>query len=263
MMSQTITLIRFFLTAYSSRKNIFMLFILLMLGALSGQFIYVLSLSNAQAAQLALQIEFYRYTLALLSVLMLIVSVAEDYDSKQFEQLLSMPLHRWQYLVAQMGSIALINGVICLLSTLGLLLFVTTDITFLSYWFSGFWLELMLVSFIALLAVISLEKIPTAFFLTLSLYVLARLSDAIEQIISMSVEYSEASTVNVLMSHLFSVIQLVLPGSGAFLNNNLFFTQSTQVMNLLLEQASSVSMYGLFLMAIILFDFYRKDFALK
>lgn len=261
MVSQTITLIRYFLTAYSSRKNFFLLISILLAGLLSSQFIAELSLSQAANAQLSFQIEFYRYALIIFSVLILVVSIAEDYESRQFEMLLSMPLSRWQYIVGQISAVLLLNLLMCVLA--GLLLLLQSPINVVFYWLLSFWLEMTLVSFIALLAIISLEKIPSAIMLTLCLYLLSRISDSVLQIITMSVEYSDESMINVVLLMVFEWVQLVLPSTSAFLSNNAFFELSTLSMSNLSLQGFSVLVYCAFILSVTLFDFYRKDFSLN
>ncbi len=258
--SQTITLIRFFLLNYSQRKNLVLLLIILLVGFFSSQFVSELSLINSVEAQFAFQIEFYRYGLVLLSSLILIVTIADDFSSRQFENLLSMPLARWQYIIAQIGAVAIINLVLVVCASVFLLPLV--DINLILIWFGSMWLELMLVSFLALLAILSLEKIPSAMILLLSLYVLSRASPIILEIIKQSVYYSDGDTINQVILMMFQFITFVLPNSNVFVQNNLFYSLSTDDINLV-QQALWVLLYALFITIVSMFDFYRKEFALS
>ena len=68
---------------------------------LGGSFVNELAIINGDAIQTAFVADFLRYSLALLALLMIATSVAEDYEFSQFERLLTMPLARWQYIAAQ------------------------------------------------------------------------------------------------------------------------------------------------------------------
>jgi len=261
MISQTIALIRYFLSAYLVRKNVLIVLAILVVGYLSSQFIVQLSLSKGVEAQLAFQIEFYRYLFVLFSVLLLMVSVADDYESRQFEILLSMPLHRWQYVIAQMGVIFILNFILCIVAALVVSL--QAELTTSLILFVSLWLELVLVSVIALLAIISLEKVPSAVMLTVCLYVLARASDSIVSIVEMSVHYSDQSLVNQAVLYTFKFIQFLLPNTNAYLANDYFFNINIDGLANLFNQALSVLVYVIFIGMVILYDFYRKEYALK
>lgn len=260
MMSQTITLIHFFLLNYSQKKNVTLLLVILLVGFFSAQFVNELSLINSAEAQFSFQIEFYRYGLILLSALILIVAVADDFTSLQFENLLSMPLARWQYVVAQISAMAVVNFAIVLFASS--ILLVQVDLSIIVFWLMSMWLELMLCSLLALLAILSLEKIPSAMIFFLSLYLLSRSSSIIVEIIAQSVYYSDGDMTNQMVLWLFQVITYVLPNQAAFLQNDLFF--ASQVDSIMLwGQFQWFILYGVFIVVIIMFDFYRKEFALN
>jgi len=260
MISQTITLIKFFLLNYSQRKNSVLLGVILLVGFMLAQFTADLSLINSAEAQFSFQIEFYRYGLILLSSLILIVAIADDFASRYFENLLSMPLSRWQYIAAQMGAITLMNAMMVLMACAVLL--AQADFYSVLIWFFSMWFELMLCSMFALLAILSLERVPSAMILLLSLYVLSRSSTIIIEIIEQSVYFHDGKGVSSLILMLFQAISFVLPNTHAFVQNDLFYSMNFDAINLV-GQFTWVALYSVFLSAIILFDFYRKEFALN
>lgn len=260
MVLQTIALIKFFLLNYADRKNALLLAAILLTGVLSAQFISELSLINSANVLLAFQIEFYRYAIILLSTLVMCVAVADDFATQQFEHLLAMPLSRWQYLVAQMVTIFIVNSVFVVVTALVLLAQFGAEIVLT--WAVSYWLELCLVSMIAFLAIISLEKIPASMMLTLSVYLIARLSPVIEQMITKSVQYSDGGVMNQVILTVFHLIQFILPSHQAFLNNDVFYSLNISQLNLA-AQALPVLIYSSFIISIMLFDFYRKEFALN
>jgi len=260
MISQTITLIQFFLLNYSQRKNLVLLLIILLVGFMSSQFVSELSLTNSAEAKFSYQIEFYRYGFVLLSALILIVAVADDFASRQFENLLSMPVSRWQYLVAQISAVAILNAVMVILASF--VLAFEVDLNVLALWSISMWLELMLCSFLALLAILSLEKVPSAMMLLLSLYVLSRASPIILEIIAQSVYYSDGDTINETILWLFKIITYVLPNPHVFVQNDLFYSLKLSQINIS-QQALWVILYCAFIGLVASFDFYRKEFALN
>lgn len=232
---------------------------MILIGFVSAQFISELSLINSKEAQFSFQIEFYRYSFIVFSSLIVITAIADDFATAQFESLLSMPLSRWQYLLAQIGAIAVIN--VFMVMVAGLMLLLQVDLILAINWCASMWMELMLCSFIALLAILSLEKVPTAMMLFISLYILSRASPIILEVIQQSVYYSDGDTINTIVLYIFQLITYILPASDVFVQNDVFFNLSQNVN--LLNQALWVLIYALFINAIILFDLYRKEFALK
>ena len=101
MHSQTISLFRFLMLGILSKRLLVLVAIMVLTAVLSGSFINELAIINAGAVQTAFVADFLRYSLALLALLMIVTSVAEDYEFRQFERLLTMPLARWQYIAAQ------------------------------------------------------------------------------------------------------------------------------------------------------------------
>ena len=65
--------------------------ILLLVAALGGSFIGELAIINGQAIVAAFVADFLRYSLALLTLLIIAASVAEDYEFRQFERLPAVP----------------------------------------------------------------------------------------------------------------------------------------------------------------------------
>ncbi|MDH3759916.1 MAG: hypothetical protein OEU50_02980 [Gammaproteobacteria bacterium] len=257
MFAQTISLFRYLMLGIMSRRLFLLLAILLLLAVLGASFVGELAMINSAAVVSAFVADFLRYSLALLAVLMIATSVAEDYSSRQFERLLTMPLARWQYIVAQ----ALVIASLCLLLVLPVAILVTlfSEPGLGLYWAVALWLELFLLGLLALLAILSLERIPQAVFFTLAVYGLAKLSGLIVLMLDESVRLSEGSVTSRVIEFIFGAVLYVLPGSHSFAQNDVFF----EVVDMLAAvggQLVSVTIYGLFLLAVCLVDFYRKEF---
>jgi ABC-type Na+ efflux pump permease subunit len=258
MTKQTIALFRYLMLGIISRRLFALLAVMLLVALLCGSFIQELAIINGAAIVGAFIADLLRYSMALLALLMVASAVAEDYESSQFERLLTMPLARWQYIAAQFMVIACL----CLLLVLPVLLLVSwysgPAIGF--YWAAALWLELMLISLLGLLAILSLEKIPLAVFFTLSIYLLAKLSGLISQMLAESVYLSDGSAASRATELIFNAILYVIPDSSSFAQNDVFF-EAANLLAVLGSQFQSVVVYALFLLTVCLVDFYRKEFS--
>ena len=259
MFKQTISLFRYLLLGILNRRLYVLLAILLVVGLLLSSFIMELAIINSEEIALALLGDFLRYCLVFLALLLITTNVAEDYESRQFERLLAMPISRWQYIAAQCLVIVSIAVVLCL--PVLLIIWLTAGFELALYWSTAVWLEIILVGLVGLLAILSLEKIPLAVFFSLAIYLLAKFSTLISQMLSESVELSDKSLVSQFTETIFQAILHVIPRLEAFAQNDVFF-ESMQLVELLSEQFATVAIYSLFLLAVCLVDFYRKEFNL-
>lgn len=256
MLAQTISLFRYLMLGIMSRRLLALLMLLVLAPVLAGSFIDELAIINGNAIVSAFIADFLRYSLALLALLTIAISVAEDYESGQFERLLTMPLARWQYVAAQ----TLVIASLCLLLVLPVLVLVSiySGIAIGIYWVSALWLELFLLGMLGLLAILSLEKIPQAVFFTLAIYLLAKLSGLITLMLSEMVRLSEGSAASRAIEFIFSAILYIVPGVGSFAENDVFFG-GIDLLTSLGGQFVTVMIYTLFILAVCLVDFYRKE----
>jgi ABC-type transport system involved in multi-copper enzyme maturation permease subunit len=257
MTKQTIALFRYLMLGIVSRRLFALLAILLLAAVLGGSFLQELAIINGAAIVSAFVADLLRYCMALLALLMVASAVAEDYESRQFERLLTMPLARWQYIAAQF----LVIACLCLLLVLPvfLLMSIYSGVAIGLYWALALWLELMLISLLGLLAILSLEKVPLAVFFSLAIYLLAKLSGLISQMLTESVRLSDGSAASRAMELIFGAILYLVPDTGSFAQNNIFF-QAADLFATLTDQFFSVAVYLMFLLAVCLVDFYRKEF---
>ena len=259
MRSQTISLFRFLMLGILSKRLFVLMTIMILTAVLGGSFINELAIINGDAIQAAFVADLLRYGLALLVLLMIATSVAEDFEFRQFERLLTMPLARWQYIVAQ----SMVVACLCLLFIIPVALLISLygNAEAGLYWAAALWLELFLLGILGLLAILSLEKIPQAVFFSVAIYLLAKFSNLISLMLTESVKLSEGSVTSRVIEFIFGAILYVIPGSEAFAENDVFFA-SYDLIAMLGNQLASVSIYALFLLAVCLIDFYRKEFNL-
>ena len=259
MIGQTISLFRFLLLGILNLRLVVLVSILLLVSVLLSSFIAELAIINSRQIATAVLADFLRYSLVFLALLLVITNVAEDFEFKQFERLLTMPVSRWQYIAAQFMVVASIATV--LVSPVLIILALLASPELALYWSAALWLEMLLVGLLGLLAILSLEKIPQAVFFSLAVYMLAKLSGLISQMLSESVDLSDGGLANRVSELIFSGILHVIPRLEAFAQNNVFF-ESSGLSEILLNQLGTVSLYSAFLLAVCLIDFYRKEFNL-
>jgi len=257
MIGQTISLFRFLLLGILNLRLLVMVSILLVVSVLLSSFITELAIINSRQIATAVLADFLRYGLIFLALLLVITNVAEDFEFKQFDRLLTMPISRWQYIAAQFMVIASVAAV--LVSPVLIILALRSSLDLALYWSAALWLEMLLVGLIGLLAILSLEKIHQAVFFSLAIYMLAKLSGLISQMLSESVDLSDGGLANRVSEFIFSGILHLIPRLDAFAQNNVFF-ESTGLPEILLSQLGTVSLYSAFLLAVCLIDFYRKEF---
>ncbi|MCP4983632.1 MAG: hypothetical protein GY935_24405 [Gammaproteobacteria bacterium] len=257
MFAQTISLFRYLMLGIMSRRLFVLLSVLVLAAILCGSFIDELAIINSKAVVSAFIADFLRYSLALLALLMVATNVAEDYESRQFERLLTMPLARWQYIAAQ----TLVICCLCLLLVLPVSLLVSfySSAAIGFYWATALWLELFLLGLLGLLAILSLEKIPQAVFFSLAIYLLAKLSGLITLMLAESVKLSEGSVTSRTIEFIFGSILYVIPGTDSFAESDVFF-DNIDLLATLGDQLFAVVIYAFFILAVCLVDFYRKEF---
>jgi hypothetical protein len=75
-----------------------------------------------------------------------------------------------------------------------------------------------------------------------------------------SVRLSDGSASSRALELIFGAILYVIPDTGSFAQNDVFF-ESADLLATFGDQLLSVSIYALFLLAVSLVDFYRKEFS--
>ena len=257
MMGQTISLFRFLLLGVLSIRLFVVVTILVVVAGLLSSFITELAIVNSHQIAAALLADLLRYSLVFLALLLITTSVAQDFEFKQFERLLTMPISRWQYIAAQFMAIATIASLLVL--PVFPVVALVADIDVALYWTLALWLEILLVGILGLVAILALEKIPQAVFFSLAVYLLAKLSGLIGQMLTESVRLSDGAAANRFADMVFNGVLHIIPRAEAFAQNDIFF-KSQELPEMLLAQLATVTLYTLFLLTVSLIDFYRKEF---
>jgi len=224
---------------------------------MANQFVVELAIINSDAIALAAMADFLRYSLIIILIISICYQISQDYELHQFERLLAMPVSRNQYVMAQFF-VLLSLSLIFVLPVL-LLMSIVGDPSLALYWSIALYLEMILVGQFAILAILSLEKLPVAVIFTLAIYLLAKATPLIDLVLTQSSVYYDEEASFQLYFIVFSLLQYVLPDVSAFAQNNVLL-ESEWTDLILIKQLISVLVYGAFIQFVILLDFYRKEF---
>ena len=254
---QTLALFRYQMLGMINTRILVLLSMILAAVFLGSRFIAELAIIHSEDIALAAMADMLRYSLVILLIISISYQISQDYELSQFERILAMPVSRVQYVLAQSLVLLVIAFVFCL--PVFLLMVLINDVSNAFYWSLALYLEMILIGQFAVLAIISLEKLPIAVMFTLGVYLLAKASPLIDLIIAQTqVYYIEEQGVQ-FSSYVFSAIQHVLPDASAFAQNDALFG-SIDKSDILVQQCISVLVYGMFIQLVILLDFYRKEF---
>lgn len=256
-MNQTMALFRYLLSGIVNYRLLIAVSMLYIGGLCISYFIMELAMLNRQLIAAAFLADFLRYSLVLIVLLLTITHVAEDFEYRQFESMLSMPVSRWQYILARFLVIAITALVLVSPCLLVLPFYVSFAIA--GYWTIALWLEALMVGLIGFLAILSLEKVPGAVFLTLAVYLLSKLSGLISQMLAASTAVSDHNLANRLVETVLNGILYLLPGLQSFAWNDVYF-KNMPIAAMLIAQFECVLIYLLFMLMACLIDFYRKEF---
>lgn len=257
MIRQTIALFRYQLLGIINTRMVLMLAAVLAIAFLGSRFIAELAIINSEPIALAAMAELLRYSLILMMIISLCYQISQDFELNLFDRLFAMPVSRLQYVLAEIAVLLTLALVFTLPLMLMMSLVGGPQIGL--YWAVSVYLEMILLGQFAVLAIISLEKLPVAIIFTLAVYLLAKSAPVIDVIFSQSTVYYEDESGFQLSAFVFSIVQYVLPGSTAFAQNNLLF-ELTGTWSTLVQQFITVLIYGAFIQFVILVDFYRKEF---
>lgn len=257
MIDQTIALFRYQLLGIINTRIVLLVVAIYSISFLASRFVAELAIINSEPVALAFMADFLRYSLIFLLIISLSYQVSQDFELGFFERLLAMPVSRAQYILAQY--LVLLTFALMLILPVFFVMLWLRDLPLAFYWFAAVFLEMILIGQFALLAILSLEKLPLAVIFTLAVYLLAKFTPWLDLIFSQSMDFYQQEQIFQFSHRVFSAIQYLLPDMSAFARNNLIFELKDSA-GMLLNQLISVMIYGLFILFVILIDFYRKEF---
>ena len=257
MFGQTIALLRYQLIGIINSRLLIALLLLIVVGVVLSQFVSELAIINSEQVALSVLSEFLRYGLVFLVMTYICFHISQAYELAHFERILSMPFRRGQYIAAQVLVVLTLSFIVSTSVFIACLFYTTVPFAF--YWFIAVFLELVLSGLFALLAILSLEKLPLALLLSIAIYFLSKVVPIIDASLFNAAEFYSEELSFRFTGIFFSLLQYVLPGRYAFAQNDMLFEGDID-WALLQLQALSVILYSVFLIFISTVDFYRKEF---
>ena len=100
-MHQAIALFRYQLASILNKKFLLVTLIIFIVGVLLSGFIHELAIIKSDNISLAFMADFLRYSLSVLLIISISHLISQDYELKQMDYLLALPISRSQYIFAQ------------------------------------------------------------------------------------------------------------------------------------------------------------------
>ena len=218
MISQTIALFRYQLRGIVNSRIVFTIAGIFVVAFMGTLFVRELAIINSESIALAAMADFLRYSLIIILIISICHQISQDYELHQFERLLAMPLTRSQYVLAQFFVLLALSLIYVL--PVFLIMSVVGDFSNALYWSLALYLEMILVGQFAILAILSLEKLPVAVIFSLAIYLLAKATPLIDLVLTQSSVYYDEETSFQIYLFVFTLLQYVLPDLSAFAQNN-------------------------------------------
>lgn len=186
--------------------------------------------------------------------LFVITSTVREFNDKGFELILSLPVRRHEYFFGKFLGFLLLSLVVCLLTSLLLLLY--CDPTAVVIWFVSLQCEMALVIAASLLCMFTFSNVTVSFTLVLAFYLLSRIMYALRLIAGSPIlDYRTVS--QEFMQHLLNGIAFILPSLNDFTRSEwLAYGGAWPDLGPVFGQTI---IYLALLCAAALFDLYRKE----
>lgn len=218
-------------------------------------FLGQIALTEVEAVKSSLLATFLRLSAVYIISLFVITSMVHEFSEQSIYLWLSFPLSRSVYLLGKLSGFVLV-------STLVGLLFGITLLQYIPYlqvvlWTFSLCCELFIIATASLLCVLTFQHTMQAFSAVFSFYLLARTISAIRLMAQAPLQESSTWSVQ-FISGFVELIAILLPNFGYF-TQTAWLVYPTDDSSALLNIIGQTTVYGLLLIAMCLFDLYRKD----
>lgn len=245
-------------TIIEAMRNRLVLLCLIILGISFGmiEFIGDLAITERNATQVAILAAFLRLCAMVIITLFVVTSTLRELKDKTLEMILAMSVRRSSY---YLGKIIGFFYVVCIVSVLfSLLLVMYAPFEQVLIWCLSLLLEMMLVVGFALVMLFSFNQIPAALTGVFVLYGASRTVSSIYLMSQHPIVTSNAMAQQ-FMDGFVAALTWILPDLQRFTQTE-WLVYETASWDLLLPLLMQTIIYLLFLSALSLFDFHRKNF---
>ena len=227
------------------------IFLLLTIGiAVFGGNLSIIEVEQTQAQILGL---IYRFGAIIICSLMVISGANREFNDKNHELILSTSVTRAQYFIGKLIGYYLIGLVVCISIGLALLLF--CPLVAVISWTLSVLCETLIMITSALMFATIINNLTISIILQLGFYLLARTMGAINMMVASGSEDSIASG---FIGNFLSAIGYITPQLHRFANSD-WLTNIESNFELLCFIALQTAIFCLFLTAVSIFDFSRKN----
>jgi len=238
------------------RTRFFALIILwLLIGFGFALFIGQITVIETIAYQSSLLAAFLRLSAVYIVSLFVITSMVREFQDNSVYLWLSLPIPRSTYVIGKFSGFTLV-------ALFTAILFGATLLLFVSYPQVGLWTlsllcELLIMTALSLFLALTFHQTVQAFSVVLGFYILAR-SIATLQLIAQGPLNNSQSGINQLINGLINWLAMLLPSLDRFSQSEWIVYHTGSIDNLL-EVVVQTIIYVILLIAMSLFDFYRKN----
>ncbi|MFK5968572.1 MAG: hypothetical protein QM487_00360 [Candidatus Marithrix sp.] len=229
--------------------------ILLIIGFGLSLFIGQITLIETVTYQSSVLAAFLRLSAIYVVSLFVITSMVHEFNNHSIYLWLSLPLQRSHYLIGKFSGFALIALVTSILFGIALLNYV--PYMQVALWSLSLFCELLIITAVSLLCVLTFHQIVQAFSMVLGFYILARSIIAI-QLMAQSSLLNSQSWIDQFIDGLIELLAMLLPNLENFTQSG-WLVYHTGNFNNLIEILLQTIIYVILLLSMSLFDLYRKN----
>ena len=229
---------------------------LVIVTALVAEFSAALAITESSDFRIEIYAALVRLSLVLLVTLFVASSVTREFQERLLDLVLSRPVPRAWWVVGRFVGFGLTASILAALATLPLLLHVAAAPVAL--WSVSLWAELCLVAAACLACAITLQQVTAAVTAVAGFYVLARAMTAIV-LMSQGPAVDTGSVASTVIATMINWIAHLLPALDRFAPT-MWMTAPISDPTLVLGVLFEAAVFSALLLAVGLFDFYRRDF---
>ena len=244
-----------FLEALRNRLFWLMLSVLLT-GVAMTEFIGALAITESAQLQSGFLGALLRAAAVLVVCLSVVTSMVREINDKGLELVLSLPITRARYLMGKLAGFSLVAFLSALVCTLCLLVYAPPAQVFL--WGISLVCELMIVTALSLLCLLTFTQVTAAVFAVMAFYVLSRAMDAL-QLMGRGPLADTGSLSQQFINAFIDGMAFILPELSRFTPSE-WLIYHTGEWSALAPIVVQTVVYLVLLAGAALFDLYRKDF---
>jgi Cu-processing system permease protein len=228
---------------------------LLLIGFGLSLFVGQVTLIETQATQSGLLAAFLRLGAVYIMSLFVITSMVHEFQDRSIYLWLSLPMQRSTYFLGKLSGFALIASITAILFGAALL----GDVPYpqVGLWTLSLLCELLIVTTLSLLCVLTFHQTIQAFSVVVGFYILARSISAMQLMAQGPLNISQ-SYVDQLINVFINLLAMLLPNLERFTQSEWLVYHTGHIDNLL-EIVVQTVVYLILLVAMSLFDLYRKN----